>query len=88
MAVFERANGINRYVATLSPSGSASLALSKSSNVTIELTGGGTISHTVSGTAVEVKSIAANESYQNQTRENTFTYTSGTTAVITIDEEG
>lgn len=65
----------------------AVLSLQNSSNVTIELIGGGSVAHSISGTAVIERTSAANDAYQNNIRENTFTYTPGTSALITIDEE-
>lgn len=80
---------VSRYTATLSAGDlAASFSLpreARSSNITMEFTGGGSVSHTVSNTVVEVRNIAANEGYDNATRESTFTYTIGTSVLITID---
>jgi hypothetical protein len=80
--------GIQRYTVTITAGDPiASLSLRGGSCVTIELTGGGSVSHTVRDTGVEVKNIAANEAYDNEVRENTFTLTPGTSALITVDEK-
>lgn len=84
MAEFVKEQGRDRWVATISPGDPATLSLKAGSNVTIDITGG-TVSHQVAGTGVEVRSIVADEAYDNETRENFFTQTLGTNAVITVD---
>ncbi len=76
---------LGRWVATLSGGDTvASIKLEKESNVTIDITLG-SVSHSVRGTGVEVRSITTDEAYRNHTLDNTFTFTPGTSAVITID---
>ena len=80
---------VQRYTSTLSAGDlDASFTLpreARSSNITMEFTGGGSVSHTVSDTTVEVRNIVADEGYDNATLESTFTYTLGTSVLITID---
>lgn len=88
MAEFvEEANeqNLGRWVATVNAGDTiANIKLEKESNVTVDITGG-SLSHTVRGTGVEVRSITTDEAYRNHTLDNTFTFTPGTSAVITID---
>jgi len=79
--------GSNRQTATLESGDTATLSLSRGSNVTMELTGGGTISHQIIDTGVEIRSIVANEAYNNAARENFFSYAGGTSVLITVDEK-
>lgn len=57
----------------------------RSSSITMQFNGSASVSHTVSGTIVEVKNIVANETYHNTNQENTFTFTPGIDVFITID---
>lgn len=74
---------------TLDANGSVSFDVPGPHNVVVEGTfGGGTITHTMSGTSTAVRTPAtAAEAYRNEVQRNTFTLTGATAPSITITIE-
>lgn len=88
MATFELISGRRRVVTLTAGDPTAEVTIKANSNVNIELTGGGSVAHTITGTSTLVRTATtSDESYHSKVRKNTFTYTPGTSVVITIDDE-
>ena len=82
-------SGRQRWAVTLSAGDpTAIFSTSSAIGVTVELAGGGSVLHGVTGTASELRTVTTTESYKCEQSQNLFTFTPGTTATITIDEVG
>jgi len=86
MADFIKQDRRNRWTTTLTAGdATASLRVDEACNITIELTGGGSVSHSITDTGHELRATNADDAYNSKSKENTFVYTPGTSALITID---